>query len=92
MSKVTAQAIGIRLDGKMQNKVKTISREENLDRSMAIRLLLEEGYDSYAKKKSSTRIRVGKNNNQQGGRKSKLHDVGNREIFGNSRPQITVLY
>ena len=54
------QAIGIRLDGKMMGKVETVSKEESLDRSMAIRLLLEEGYKNYAKRKAAEEYRAGR--------------------------------
>ena len=60
MSEETAQAIGIRLDNKMRSKIETVSKEESLDRSMAIRLLLEEGYGAYAKRKAAEQYKAGK--------------------------------
>ena len=55
-----AEAIGIRLDNKMRSKIETVSKEERLDRSMAIRLLLDEGYNSYAKRKAAEEYKSGK--------------------------------
>lgn len=55
-----AQAVGIRLDSKMRSKVEAVSKEESLDRSMAIRLLLEEGYESYSKRKAAEEYRASK--------------------------------
>jgi|SRR3989344_125296 len=55
-----AQAVGIRLDSKMRGKIETVSKEEHLDRSMAIRLLLEEGYDNYAKRKAAEEYKTGR--------------------------------
>lgn len=60
MNEETAQAIGIRLDSKMRSKVETVSKEEKLDRSMAIRLLLDEGYESYSKRKAAEEYKAGK--------------------------------
>lgn len=56
----TAQAIGIRLDDKILGKVEAVGREERLDRSTTVRLLLEEGYKSYSKRKAIDDYKSGK--------------------------------
>jgi metal-responsive CopG/Arc/MetJ family transcriptional regulator len=67
-----AQAIGIRLDNKMRSKVETVSKEESLDRSMAIRLLLEEGYGSYSKRKAAEEYKTGKTTISKAAQKANL--------------------
>jgi len=48
-----SQAIGIRLDSKFLNRIETVGKEEHLGRSMAMRILLEEGYQTYVKRKAA---------------------------------------
>jgi len=55
-----SQAIGIRLENKFLNKIETLGKEENLDRSTTMRLLLEEGYSSRMKKKAAKDYMSGK--------------------------------
>lgn len=60
MNARTAQAVGIRLDGKMLDKIETLGKEENLDRSTAVRMLLDEGFKNYVKRKAAENYRAGR--------------------------------
>ena len=60
MNESSSQAIGIRLDNGLLNRIESLSKEESLDRSSAIRLLLEEGYSNYMKKKAAEEFKSGK--------------------------------
>jgi len=55
-----SQAIGIRLDSKFLDKIENLSKAESLDRSTAMRILLEEGYKEYVKKKAAENYLTGK--------------------------------
>ena len=55
-----SQAIGIKLDNKFLNKIENLGKEENLDRSTIMRLLLEEGYKTRIKKKAAKDYAAGK--------------------------------
>lgn len=57
---MSGQAVGIRLDTKMLNRVEEVSKEERLDRSTAMRILLEEGYKSRMKRKAVEEYKAGK--------------------------------
>jgi metal-responsive CopG/Arc/MetJ family transcriptional regulator len=53
-------AIGIRIDKKLFERVEKVGHAENLDRSTAMRILLEEGYASYSKRKAAEEYKSGK--------------------------------
>ncbi|MBU2477281.1 UPF0175 family protein [Candidatus Micrarchaeota archaeon] len=55
-----SQAIGIRLDTEFLSKIENLSKAESLDRSTAMRLLMEEGYKEYMKKKAAENYLAGK--------------------------------
>ena len=55
-----SQAIGIRLENELLNKISKISKEEKLDRSTIMRILLEEGYKTHIKKKVLEEYKGGK--------------------------------
>lgn len=55
-----SQAIGIRLENEFLKRVETVCREEHVDRSTALRMLLEEGYENYAKRKAAEEYKSGK--------------------------------
>lgn len=55
-----SQAIGIRLDSAFLNRIRALSKEEHLDRSTAIRILLEEGYKNYLARKAAENYIAGK--------------------------------
>ncbi|MFH1256820.1 MAG: UPF0175 family protein [Candidatus Diapherotrites archaeon] len=55
-----AKAIGIRLDKGLLEKIDRLSKAEHFDRSTIIRLLLEEGYGDYVKKKAAENYMAGK--------------------------------
>lgn len=54
------QAIGVRLDKLFLKKVEALSREEHLDRSTALRVLMEEGYMNFTRKKAAQLYKEGK--------------------------------
>ncbi|MBI4044360.1 MAG: UPF0175 family protein [Candidatus Diapherotrites archaeon] len=54
------QVVGIRLDGKFLKKIEELGKEENLDRSTAMRLLLEEGYKNHVKKRAAEQYKAGR--------------------------------
>lgn len=55
-----AEAIGIRLEREFLVKVEKLSREEALDRSTLLRLLLKYGFEDFMKKKAKQRYLAGK--------------------------------
>ena len=55
-----SQAIGVRLDNEFRKKLENLCKEEHLDRSTAMRILLEEGYQNYMKRKASEHYLSGK--------------------------------
>ena len=55
-----AQAIGIRLDKEFLKRIESLSQEEQLDRSTAMRILLEEGYRNFVKRKAAELYKAGK--------------------------------
>ena len=55
-----SRAIGIRVDKDWIEKIEELSKEENLDRSSAMRLLLKEGYENLMKKKAMQEYKSGK--------------------------------
>ena len=55
-----ADVLGFHTQQFCNNFIETVSKEEHLDRSMAIRLLLEEGYDNYAKRKAAEEYKTGR--------------------------------
>ncbi len=55
-----SQAIGIRLEDDFMHKIDTISVVEKWDRSTTIRVLLEQGYWQYIKKKAAEAYKEGK--------------------------------
>jgi len=55
-----SQAIGIRLDNNLLKRVDKMGEEEKLDRSTAIRVLIEEGYASRSRKKAAKDYTAGK--------------------------------
>ncbi len=55
-----AQAIGIRLNKEFLDRIEALSQEEQLDRSTAMRILLEEGYRNHIKKKAAELYKAGK--------------------------------
>lgn len=55
-----SQAIGIRLESEILKKVDKIGREEQLDRSTAIRILIAEGYESRMRKNAAKEYAAGK--------------------------------
>ena len=54
------QAIGVRLDEKLLKKIDDFTERERLDRSTAMRLLIEEGYGNYSKRKAVEKYVSGK--------------------------------
>lgn len=55
-----SQAIGIRLENAFLSRIEALSKEEHLDRSTAMRILLEEGYKNYIKRKAAENYMGGK--------------------------------
>ena len=55
-----SQAIGVRLSRKLLKKIEKLSEHEHLDRSTTMRILLEEGYDNYARKKAADSYAAGR--------------------------------
>ncbi len=55
-----SQPIGIRLEDEFMRKVDSISSVEKWDRSTTIRVLLEQGYWQYVKKKAAEAYKEGK--------------------------------
>lgn len=55
-----ASAVGIRVEAGFLKKIEKLGREESMDRSTAMRMLLEEGYKSRMKKKSAENYKCGK--------------------------------
>ena len=53
-------AIGIRLEKDLLRRVEFLGKEEHLDRSTILRILLEEGYEDYIKKKAAKEYKAGK--------------------------------
>ena len=47
------KAVGVRLEDKFLDRIESIEREEKLDRSSVMRMLLWEGYRNYLKKKAA---------------------------------------
>ena len=54
------KAMGVRLEDKFLNKMEALGREEHLDRSSTIRILLREGYKNHIKKKAAEAYMGGK--------------------------------
>jgi len=54
-------AIGIRIEPEFLKKIEKLGKEESMDRSTAMRMLLEEGYKSKMKKKAAENYKAGKN-------------------------------
>jgi len=57
---MSGQAIGLRLDTKMMDRIEEVSRDEHLDRSTAMRILLEEGIQCRMKRKAAEEYKAGK--------------------------------
>lgn len=55
-----SQAVGMRLDNRFLKKIEELGKEESLDRSTAMRLLLEEGYRNHVKKRAAEQYRAGR--------------------------------
>ena len=55
-----ANAIGIRVEPEFLRKIEKLGKEESMDRSTAMRMLLEQGYKSHMKKKAAEKYRQGK--------------------------------
>ena len=55
-----SQAVGIRVDDKLMAKVDVVCQHERVDRSTAMRKLLEEGYQSYITRMAAERYKSGK--------------------------------
>ncbi len=55
-----SQAIGIRLENDLLKRVDKIGEEEKMDRSTAIRVLIEEGYSSRMEKKAAKEYAAGR--------------------------------
>ncbi|MEK6970873.1 MAG: UPF0175 family protein [archaeon] len=55
-----SQAIGIRVENEMLNKIDDVGKVEKMDRSTAIRMLLEVGYASYLQRKAAEWYKSGK--------------------------------
>jgi len=55
-----ANAIGIRVEPEFLKKIEKLGKEESMDRSTAMRMLLEQGYKSHMKKKAAEKYRQGK--------------------------------
>ncbi|HIH09047.1 MAG TPA: hypothetical protein HA254_00075 [Candidatus Diapherotrites archaeon] len=53
-------AIGIRVEPEFLKKIEKLGKEESMDRSTAMRMLLEQGYKSHMKKKAAEKYRQGK--------------------------------
>jgi len=47
------RAVGVRLENGFLNRLEFIEKEENLDRSSVMRMLLREGYKNYIQKKAA---------------------------------------
>lgn len=45
------KAIGVRVENRFLDKIESLGKKENLDRSSIMRMLLIEGYKNYIKKK-----------------------------------------
>jgi metal-responsive CopG/Arc/MetJ family transcriptional regulator len=56
----SAQAIGIRVNKELLSQIESLSKEEHIDRSTAMRILLEEGYKNHMKKKAAEEYKEGK--------------------------------
>lgn len=55
-----ACAIGVRLKKNFLGRVESLGREERLGRSTIIRILLEEGYEDYIKRKAAREYSEGR--------------------------------
>ncbi|MDP2666383.1 MAG: UPF0175 family protein [Candidatus Diapherotrites archaeon] len=55
-----SQAIGIRVEKDMLAKIDDMGKTEKVDRSTAIRMLLEEGYKAYLRRKAAEWYKAGK--------------------------------
>ena len=55
-----SDAIGVRVEREFLKKIEKLGKEESMDRSTSIRVLLEEGYRSRMKKKAVEKYREGK--------------------------------
>ncbi|HLC79379.1 MAG TPA: UPF0175 family protein [archaeon] len=53
-------AIGIRIEPELLKKIEKLGKEESMDRSTAMRMLLEQGYKSHVKKRAAEKYREGK--------------------------------
>lgn len=47
------KAVGVRIEDKFLSEIEALGREEHLDRSSTIRVLLLEGYKNYMKRKAA---------------------------------------
>ncbi|HZX20680.1 MAG TPA: hypothetical protein VFF13_06750 [archaeon] len=70
-----SQALGIRLRKGFLEKIEKLTKEENLDRSTTMRILMEEGYESHVKKKAAKDYIAGKIT------LSKAAEIGGTTIF-----------
>ena len=55
-----ANAVGIRVDTEFLKKIEKLGKEESIDRSTTMRMLLEQGYKSHMKKRAAEKYRQGK--------------------------------
>ncbi len=68
----SAQAIGIRVNKELLNQIESLSKEERIDRSTAMRILLEEGYKNHVKRKAAEEYKEGKITLSNAAQKSSL--------------------